>query len=210
MYSIVLVEDHSIVRAGIKSVIEKSNKFSIIKTYESGHKALVGIKQLKPDFAIIDLGLPDLPGETLIKDLFFHDSKTKIIVLTRKKYIAQVIDLLKMNIFAYVIKDNAEEELLTALDEAHLGNIFLSPAIKEIMEKMGYTNNELNRKRPKKALTNREVEVARMLSNGYKSKEIAIKLSISLNTVRVHTKNIIKKLELESIKDFLKISKDLF
>ena len=115
-----------------------------------------------------------------------------------------------MNIFAYVIKDNAEEELLTALDEAHLGNIFLSPAIKEIMEKMGYTNNELNRKRPKKALTNREVEVARMLSNGYKSKEIAIKLSISLNTVRVHTKNIIKKLELESIKDFLKFLRIFF
>ena len=210
MYSIVLIENHSFIRMGIQSLIEKSDKFFVKETYESGDEGLKAIKELEPDFAIIDLSLPDLPGEFLIQDLFLNDIKTKIIVLTRQKYIPQIVHLLKMNISAYIIKDSAGRDLLTALDEALLGKVYLSPSIEKIVKKMGYIKSDGSAKKKKGTLTQREIEVARMLSQGVNAKEIASQLSISLITVRVHIKNILKKLELENLKEFQKISDDLF
>ena len=210
MYSIILVEDHPIFSVGVQSILKESDKFEVVKVYKSGHEALMGIKLLRPDFAIIDLNLPDLPGESIIRDIFLNNLETKVIVLSRQKYVPQISHLLKMNIKGYVNKDSAGRDLLKALDSAILDKVYISPRIKEIMRKMGYEiPNEIHRNLGD-SLTDREIEIVRMLIKGHDSNEIAHKLSISLPTVRVHTKNILKKLELDSLKDLAKISEKLF
>ncbi len=210
MHSIIIIEDHSIVRKGIQSIIEESDQFKIIESYSSGSAGLEGIKKLKPDFAIIDLSLPDLPGDIIIRDVFLSDLKTQIIVLSSQKYIPQISHLLSFKIAAYVVKDNAAEELLEALKQASQGRQYLSPSIEELLVKMGSIREGQYNKQIKESLTERELEVTKMLCQGFKSKEIASKLHISPKTVRTHIGNILDKLKLDSIAEINKIRDILF
>ena len=201
MHSIILVEDHPLLVDGIKSLLHKTDNFYIKKSYSTGDEGLKAIKYLQPDFAIIDLNLPGLPGETIIKELFLNNSKTKVIVLSRQKYIPQITHLLKLNISGYIVKDSAGDELLLALNQIFKGIIYISPRLKTIMKKMGYKTIDSSNINPKDILTSRELEIARLLYSGYASKDIASKLSISLIRVRVHTKNILTKLNLNSLEN---------
>lgn len=210
MHSIILVEDHSIVRLGIKALLEESKKFVIEGSYSTGVDGLKGIKEKEPDFAIVDLNLPDLAGEMIVRDLFLNDSKTKVIILSHQKYIPQVSHLLNLKIAGYVVKDNAAEELLLALEKAGLGERYLSPSIEELLIRTGHLNPKKSSKAYQKSLTRRELEIARMICQGDSSAEIASKLSLAPVTIRVYTKNIIEKLGLNDLSDIAKIRDQLF
>lgn len=210
MFSVSLIEDHSIVRFGLVALIEKTEGFFVQETYSDGASGLKGLKSKEPDFAIIDLNLPDLSGEMIIRDLFLSDSKTKIIILSQQNYIPKISHLLSMGISAYVLKDNAAEELLEALKNVTQGKKYISPSIEELLEKMGHlkTNNDFNSLRSK--LTERELEVAQMICQEIDMKKIAETLFVAPVTVRVHVKNILNKMKLRTLNDIVKLKEVLF
>ena len=210
LQSIVLIEDHSIVRLGLVTLIESAKKFTIEDTYSNGVSGLKGIKLKKPDFAIIDLNLPDMPGEMIIRDLFLSDSKTKIIVLSQQQYVPQISHLLSMNIGAYVLKDNAAGELLEAIEFVSRGERYLSPSIELLMGKMGHLTNKKGFHYLRSQLTERELEIAQLICQGNDTKTIAERVSIAPVTVRVHLKNILTKMELKNVNDIIKLKNMLF
>ena len=210
MYSIVLIEDHSIVRFGLKALIEESDKFFVKESFSEGSSGFEYIKENQPDFAIIDLNLPDIPGEIIVNKLFLADVKTKIIILSHQKYIPQISHLITLGILAYVVKDNAAEELMVALESVASGQKYLSPAVKSLLIKTGQIKNEENFDINQSSLTKREVEIAKMISKGKTNAQIAQILSLSKVTVRVHVKNISEKLGLKGLGDLSKIKDTLF
>ena len=209
MFSIILIDDHPIVSYGIESLIKKSSYFIIKKNYTSGREGLAGIKLHEPDFAIVDLNLPDIDGEMIIRDIFMNNLKTKIIILSWQKYIPQVSHLLSLGISGYILKDNAPREILVALENACLGKKFLSPSLQEIMKKMGHLEPGSPIKAFEDSLSEREIEVLKLVAQGTDVQDISKKLSISTSTVRVHTKNIIDKMKLEKTSDLARF-KDFF
>lgn len=211
MKSIVIIEDHSIVRVGVESIIEKLEGFYVLESCNSGAEGLRIIKEKKPDFAIVDLSLPDIQGEVIIRDLFVEKSHTKIIVLTRESYIPQISHLLSLGIRGYILKDNAGRELMGALKSIDEDKTFISPAIRELLVKVGHVNidSDSNPAHLAESLSQREQQVIRILSQGFDYKQIASKLGISPSTARVHIRNILTKLNLKEAREVIRLKDSL-
>ena len=210
MKSIIVVEDHSIVSFGIKTLLKKKSGFSVVASYKSGIEGLKEIKAQEPDIAIIDLNLHDLSGEVIVLDLFKSKVKTKMVILSRKKYLPQVSHLLKLGISAYVVKDDAAEELLDALNHVSRDKIYISDSIKEVMKQTGYLSSNIDLSVSANQLTDREREITRMLSCGKPNDDIAKALEISPATIRVHVSNILRKLSIGSTRELVKVGSNLF
>lgn len=210
MKSIIIVEDHSIVSFGIETLLKRKSQYSIIGSYKSGVEGLKEIKSKVPDIAIIDLNLIELNGEAIVLNLFKSKIKTKIIILSRKKYLPQVSHLLKLGISAYIIKDDAAEELLSALDYIKEDKVYISSSIKDLMKITGYLGKDIDLSISSNQLTDREKEITRMLSNGKSNDEIAKSLTISPATIRVHVSNILRKLALGNTRELVKAGSNIF
>ena len=205
MKSIIIIEDHSIVRVGIESIIEKSKDFYVLESHGKGLDGIEAIRSKKPDFAIVDLSLPDIDGEVIVNELFRENSPTKIIVLTRQKYIPQISHLLSLGVKGYLLKDHASKELITALEKTLEGKQYVSPSIENLLVQVGHVNLNDKVSDIKKSLTQRELQVIKMLCQGHDYKDIAEKLFISPSTARVHIRNLMKKLNAKEIKDIIKM-----
>ena len=202
MLSVVIVEDHSIVRYGVESLIEKLTDYKVVKSVGTGLEGLQSIKAMKPDVAIIDLNLPDISGESLIRDLFLNDIKLKTIILSRQKYLPEISHLLSLGINAYIVKDFAAEELPIALKEIKADKQFLSHSLHELLNKAHFTNMN-HSYHITDQLSLREREIAKLVCCGLSSKVIAERFKIAPATVRVHTKNILHKLKVKNIDQLL-------
>lgn len=205
-----LVEDHSIVRLGVQTLLEKSGDYEIMGSFSSGEEGLKAIKLNKPDLVILDLNLQDLPGELIVRDLFLNKIESKVIVLSRQKYIPQITHLIKLGVKGYVVKDEAADEILSTLEKVWAGETVVSQSIKKLLDQMGYSIDGSSPSFKKGTLTEREKEIVIMLCKGLKSEVIASRLSVSPITVRVHTKNILKKLGLKSLSELSEVRDDLF
>ena len=158
----------------------------------------------------MDLNLPDLIGDAIVRELYLNNLKTKIIIVSRNKYLSQIQQLLDLDISGYVLKDQAAYQLNDALKSALEDKIFISPSIEEVLQRLGYIDN---RKKPtsKKSrlqLTTRELEIAQKFSQGVSRESLANMLSISGSTVRVHLKNIVEKLALDNAEELMKMKSD--
>ncbi len=199
IHTIVVIENHSIVAAGIRSLVEESKDFVVLETHENGLDGLKAIRKTLPDLAIVDLSLPVMTGEDVIRELFVENHPCKIIVLSRHDYITQVAELLKYNIAGYVLKDNACEELLGAMRGALVGECFISHRIRSMLIRTGHVANDGETSIA--TLTQREKQIVRMYWEGLNTEQIAKALFISETTVRVHRKNVMKKLNVKSFND---------
>ena len=210
-YSIIVVENHAIVKAGIEYIVNSMEEFDLIGSSADGVEGLRLIQEQNPYIAIVDLSLPSLNGVSIVRELKRISHKVKIIILTRHDYLPYVQSLLQLGIAAYVLKDNATEELKIALKKVLQNELYISPAIKEIKDKFdpqiisseeNVTDESLSSK-----LTIREKEILKLIGEGYPNKDIAEKLYISLNTVRVHRNNLSQKLGTHSAAELAKIAK---
>lgn len=176
-------------------------------SYEKGLEGIKAIKLKKPDFAIIDLNLPDVEGDVIVSDLFVEQIETKIVILSRQKYIPQISHLLTLGIRGYLVKDNASRELVEALREIGKGKTYISQTIKDLLVQIGHVNldGESSKEVLLKNLTERELQVIKPLCKGHDYKEIAAILGISPSTVRVHIRNILEKLNLKDIREIIKM-----
>ncbi len=198
---ILLIEDHHIVRQGIKQLLKLYDNYDIVGDVSDGISALEETRKLLPDVVILDLSLPKINGIEVAKQIRKINPETKIIVLTMyesKEFITRMLDI---GVSAYLNKESTDTDLITAIETTTKGQVFLSPSVSKVLvEKL--VGNKINAhiseddKELYSKLTEREKTILYMVAEGYCSKEIAKYLSISINTINNHRTSIMKKLNI--------------
>ena len=194
-YKIVIAEDHTILRQGLRALLSSNPDFEVVGEAEDGRAAVRTIETLSPDLLLMDLSMPRMTGMEAITEIKKRSPATKIVVLTVHKGEEYVLSALKAGADGYVLKDAGHDELVTALKNVLAGKRYLSP---DISEKVigGYLEGRRALKaRPWDTLTQREREILKLIAEGYKNKEIAEHLFISLKTVEKHRSNLMRKLD---------------
>ena len=195
---VLLAEDHTIVRKGLRSLLEDEAAIEVIGEAEDGREAIQKVGQLRPDVVVMDITMPALNGleaTRQIKELF---PEVKVLILTMHANEEYVFQILRAGASGYVVKQAAVTELVSAIQAVYRGDSFLSPSISSkvieeyIQQAKGVAKNSYDK------LTNREREVLQLIAEGHSSREIAELLHISAKTVRVHRAHLMDKLDIHS------------
>ena len=199
MYRVVIAEDHTLFRQGIKALLSLEPEFEIVGEAADGFQAIQSVNELKPDLILLDISMPRVDGMAAIKEIRRVCPAAKILVLTVHKTEEHVLESLKYGASGYVLKDACYDELLLAMRSVLRDKIYLSPDISaRIVD--GYLNGRGTDEpdTPWKSLTPREKQVLKLVAEAYKTKEISAILCISEKTVAKHRSNIMGKLDLHS------------
>ena len=196
---IVLAEDHTILREGLRALLSSDSIFEIVGEAEDGREAVRCVERLSPDLLLMDLSMPRMSGMEAISEIKKRHPETRIIALTVHKTEEYLLTTLKAGADGYVLKDATHDELVLAIKHVMTGKSYLSPSVSEkVIE--GYLEGRegVESVSAWKTLSQREREVLKLIAEGYKNKEIAKDLCISLKTVEKHRANLMKKLDLHN------------
>lgn len=202
-----IADDHAIMRDGLKLIISQDDRYELAGEAGDGLSALEGIEKLKPEIAILDISMPVMTGLDVARQLKKYNTGIKIILLSRHDNEAYVNQALQNNINGYVLKDYAGVELMRALSDVMMGDIYLSPKlINKLACRMNILNSNAlqNIDNEEYVISNREKQVLKLICESKTNKNIALNLRISEQTVKAHRKNIMKKLGIHNVTDLLK------
>ena len=193
---LMVVDDHAIIRKGIKAVLELVPDMEIVGEAETGLEAIKLDEQLKPDVILMDLVMPDMDGIESIRQIKLKRSDARILVLTTFAGEEMVFPAIKAGALGYHLKDSSPETLIDAIREVYRGEASLHPVIaRKVLSEISAPSEHPPTTEP---LTPRELEVLHLVAQGYENREIAEKLVISEATARTHVSNIMSKLHLAS------------
>lgn len=201
-----IVDDHSIVRDGIKALLMNVSNIDIIGEAADGTELFMLLNTLQPDIILLDISMPDYSGIEISKRLQ-NDYNIKIIMLTADTSDESVQNALQSGAYGYLPKNTKREELIYAINKVNLGEEYIASSISSSVLKSYITKiRDLHSKDSKSAieLSKREIEIIELFSEGLSFKEIADKLCISARTVESHKNNILQKLEVKSIMEMVK------
>lgn len=199
---IMLVDDHAVVRAGVRRLLEQETKFSVVAEAESGERAYQIFGEHLPDVTIIDLSMPGLGGMEAIKRIVTRYPTAKIIVLSMHENVAFASQALKAGAKGYVTKSGLANELTNAIEWVISGQTYLGS---ELSNKIALQLNNANED-PMKVLSAREFEIFRMLIDGVDLIKIALTLNISLKTVANYQTGIKQKLNVSSPVEMVRLA----
>ncbi len=198
--SILLADDHTIVREGIRALLQARPRFKVVGEAATGREAVQKVGDLKPDVIVMDISMPELNGLEATRQIRKQYPDCKILVLTMHENMESVRQILKAGALGYVIKKSAATQLFGAIEAVHEGNAFFSPGISKFL-----LEDYLREKEPAEPnLSPREVEIVQLTAEGRGNKEIADTLALSVKTVEGHKDNIKKKLGISDKTGFVK------
>jgi DNA-binding NarL/FixJ family response regulator len=196
---IVLADDHTILREGLRALLSADPDFEIIGEAGDGREAVRCVEKLGPDLLLMDLSMPRMSGMDAISEIKKRYPETKIIALTVHKTEEYLLSTLQAGVDGYVLKDATHDELVMAIHNVMAGKRYLSPGISEKIIEGYLEGKEVSLSVSSwQKLSQREREVLKLIAEGYKNKEIAEDLCISLKTVEKHRANLMKKLDLHN------------
>ena len=197
---IVIAEDHTILREGLRSLLSSSANFEIVGEAGDGREAIRQVKKFKPDLILTDLSMPRMNGMEAIKEIKRESPATKILVLTVHRAEEYILATFRAGADGYLLKDSTHSELLMAVKKVLSGTHYISPEISEkVIEGYIEGKKSLKSRTSWETLTQREREILKLIAEGYRNKEIAEDLCISVKTVEKHRANLMEKLDLHSI-----------
>ncbi len=196
MIKILIVDDHAVVRKGIRALLATETDLEVIGEAVDGEQAVTLYQELNPDLLLLDLIMPKVNGIEVIKKIKGDHPQAKILVLTSFAADDQVFPAIKAGALGYLLKDTEPDDLIDAIHQVYLGESSLSPTVaRKVLEEVFHPAQKPLSPDP---LTNREVDVLQVLAKGKSNRNIAEDLSISETTVRTHVSNILGKLHLAS------------
>jgi DNA-binding NarL/FixJ family response regulator len=196
---IVLADDHTILREGLRALLTADSSFEIVGEARDGREAVRCVEKLGPNLLLMDLSMPRMSGMDAIREIKKRYPDTKIIALTVHKTEEYLLTTLQAGADGFVLKDATHDELIMAIKNVMGGKSYLSPGVSEkVIE--GYLKGKKSTQSLSswESLSQREREVLKLIAEGYKNKEIADDLCISLKTVEKHRANLMKKLDLHN------------
>lgn len=201
---VVLADDHPVVLAGMKALIEASPDIEVAGESNNGLAALQVLQAKTPDIAIIDISMPEMGGITLANRIAQDHAATKILVLTAQEDRAYVRQLLSAGARGYVLKRSAADELIRAIRTVHAGGVYIDPAI---ADKILAQKNAAEPSGSSIALSDREEEVLKLAALGWTNREAAEKLGLSVKTVETYKARAAEKLDLRTRAEIVRYGK---
>lgn len=193
---VLVVDDHAIIRKGIRAVLELVPDIEMAGEAENGKQAIQMDRELHPDVILMDLMMPEMDGIECIRQIKDHRPAARILVLTNFAGEENIFPAIKAGAMGYHLKDSSPEALIEAIRQVNQGVASLHPSIaKKVLDELQHVDKQQPSDEP---LTQREVEVLRLIAQGCENRDIAEKLVISEATVRTHVSNILGKLHLAS------------
>ncbi|MBI4548188.1 MAG: response regulator transcription factor [Ignavibacteriae bacterium] len=196
---ILIADDHSIIRTGLQMLFKSDPEFFVVAEAENGKQALELIQQHNPDIAILDISMPNISGIEATKLIKQKYPDVKVLILTIYENEEYVYQMIRAGANGYVLKDAGKKELFAAVRAVVAGKRFFSPGISELMIERFIKQTQEQQaveEASKQVLTNREMEVLRLIAQGLTNVQIAEKLFLSVRTVSTHRGNIMLKLNI--------------
>ncbi len=209
-HKILIADDHAMVRDGVKNLVSQNKELIVVGEASNGKETLELFDQLKPDIMVIDISMPDMNGMEVSKAILAKDPEAKIVVLSMyddEDYISRCIEY---GIKGYVIKNESSLELDHAIRSVLAGkNYFSRHAQDAIFKKFSQNLAKKRNQEGAVKLTNREIEIVKLISEGMTSQQMADKLFISPRTVETHRANLMKKLSVKNAIELVKKAQQL-
>ena len=202
---VLIADDHKIMLAGLRSILEKQTDFEVVGEADNGRKAVQMAQEKKPDVVVMDVSMPDLNGIEATKQIIESLPETRVIALSMHSDKRFVMGMLRAGASGYLLKDCASQELANAIVQVARGKKYLSPEITGVVIDdflLGDSSEEVAIAASQ--LSPREREVLQLIAEGWSTKQIASHLYVSIKTIETHRRQIMKKLDLHSIADLTK------
>ncbi|MDK9430769.1 response regulator [Gallibacterium anatis] len=190
--TILAIDDHPLMRRGITQLLQLDDSFEVLAEASNGTEGLALAKQFSPDMIILDLNMKGMSGLDVLKALRLDDIDARIAVLTVSDARSDIFALIEAGADGYLLKDTEPDTLLVQLKKIAEGQVVLSDAVKQRL----LDNHSAND--PLQLLTDREMDVLKLIATGLSNKQIANQLFISEETVKVHIRNLLRKLNVHS------------
>jgi NarL family two-component system response regulator LiaR len=196
---LLIADDHHIVRKGIKVLLATEKDMQVVGEAENGAEAVEKAAALEPDVILMDLVMPEMDGIEATRRITSERPASRILVLTSFAADDKVFPAVKAGALGYLLKDSTPEQLLEAIRQVHRGEPSLEPSIaRKVLQELSQRGGGGTGKQTSDPLTEREMEVLRLIAQGMSNKEIAAKIFVAEWTVRSHVSNILGKLHLAS------------
>ena len=204
MIRILLADDHTVIRKGLRALLERQPEFLVVAEAADGREAVDGAEATNPDVAVIDIAMPNLNGIEAARRITERRPETAVVILSMHADEGYVLRALKAGARGYLLKDSPEDALIQAIRAVHAGKAFFSPEVsrmlaEDYMRQMSQRGVEDSYE----LLTPREREVLQMLGEGKSNKDVATQLNLSTYTVETHRANILEKLNLHSTAEMI-------
>jgi two-component system response regulator NreC len=198
--SVLLVDDHTIVRKGLRSLLDAEADIQVIGEAEDGREAVEQVGRLRPQVVVMDITMPGLNGLEATRQITERLPQVQVVVLTMHTAEEYIFQILRAGASGYVVKRAAPSELISAVRAAYRGESFLGPAVsKTVIEEYLRQAEALAGENSYETLTPREREVLQLLAEGHSNRRIAELLCLSVKTVQSHRANLMRKLDIHSI-----------
>lgn len=218
--SIVLVDDHSIVRDGIKYLLEEEENLTVVGEGSNGLEAIKLVEEIEPDLLIIDVRMPEMNGIEAVKIINKKPTKTKSIILSMHDSEEYILESIEGNAMGYLLKDSSKAEILKAIYTVNSGEKYFSGDISNIIVNnlLKKSANSANKSTPEKEtttttqehnLTKREIEILHLVLLGKTNKEISEELQKSKRTIETHRFNLMKKMDVKNLIELSAKAKEL-
>lgn len=204
MIRILLADDHTVIRKGLRALLERQDEFLVVAEAADGREAVERAAETRPDVAIIDIAMPNLNGIEAARRITEKRPETAVVILSMHADEGYVLRALKSGARGYLLKDAPEDSLLQAIRAVHAGKAFFSPEVsrmlaEDYMRQMSQRGVEDSYE----LLTPREREILQLLGEGKSNKDVATLLSLSVYTVETHRGNILEELNLHSTAEMI-------
>lgn len=196
-YTIILIDDHPMLRSGVKQLISLEPQLKVIGEASSGQQGIELAEKLDPDLILLDLNMPGMNGLETLDQLRTRTLSGRVVVFSVSNHEDDVISALKRGADGYLLKDMEPEDLLRSLHQAAAGQVVLSEALTPVLA-ANLRESRPSSERDVQQLTPRECDILKLIAQGLPNKMITRKLMITESTVKVHVKHLLKKMKLKS------------
>jgi len=201
---IVVVDDHAVVRRGVRALLESHAGWEVVAEATTGREAVEAVKQHRPEIVVMDLSLPELNGLEATRQIVHESQQTEVLVLTMHHSEQLAREVLKAGARGYVLKSDADENLITAVEALRQHKPFLTSGVTEFMLDGFLKDAGGPDDASRDTVTPREREIIQLLAEGQSNKEAAASLGVSVKTIEAHRANIMRKLRLRSVSDLVR------
>ena len=201
---VLLVDDHAIIREGLRSLLEKQPEMEVIADTDDGRKAVELVRELLPDIVIMDITMPGLNGIEATRQITAEFPDVKVIALSIHSKRRFVADMLSAGATGYILKECLFDELVQAIKAVAAGGRYLSPRITDVVVSDYVKRLSATTESPFEALKTREREVLQLVAEGKSTKQIALELHVSTKTIEANRRQIMEKLNIHSVAELTK------